>query len=175
MKAEQIILSRLLPKTGQVTSYRTGDDGEHQAGWWKGLFLSFNRTRFIAKTINGDAVVLDRATGLMWPASASAAGCSNGAWLNWNEAIDYANGLDFAGFTDWRSPNIKELFSLIDFGKEDPAINPNFFTAHSYYYWPSTTTTFDSSKAWTITFETGVVDFVAKTGNCYLRCVRGGL
>ncbi|GAJ23406.1 unnamed protein product, partial [marine sediment metagenome] len=102
---------------GQITSYRNGDDGEYEAGWWRGRLNADNKTRFIAKTIGGGSVVIDLATGLMWPADGVAAGCNNGVALSWEAAIDYALSLDFAGFTDWRIPNVKELASIIDFSR----------------------------------------------------------
>ncbi|GAH99217.1 unnamed protein product, partial [marine sediment metagenome] len=37
------------PKTGQIVSYDTGDDGEHEIGWWLGLVNGVNRIRFIEK------------------------------------------------------------------------------------------------------------------------------
>jgi len=49
-------LSRGLPKTGQETSYFSGDDGEYEAGWWSGLLNANNRTRFIVESINGDEI-----------------------------------------------------------------------------------------------------------------------
>lgn len=177
MKAEQVILTRLLPKTYQSTSYRAGDDGTHQAGWWKGRLLVSNKTRFISKTINGDAVVIDRATGLMFAADGNAVGCNNGAGLNWNDAIDYANNLDFAGFTDWRIPNILELMSTINFRATSPCIYTTFFpNTAATYYWTSTTVVPDTSRAWKWNyFLGGTLSVGVKSGSAYLRCVRGGL
>jgi len=44
--------------------------------------------------------------------------------LTYAEALAYAttlNNAGFAGYTDWRVPSIKELYSLIDFRGEDPS------------------------------------------------------
>ncbi|GAH35530.1 unnamed protein product, partial [marine sediment metagenome] len=68
MDTGQVILSQGLPKTGQETEYREGDDGTYEFGWWKNRLNANNKTRFIAKTIGVHAVVIDLATGLMWPA-----------------------------------------------------------------------------------------------------------
>ena len=47
--------NQLLPKTGQTTSYSSGDDGDFQAG--------FARPRF---RDNNNGTITDFATGLMW-------------------------------------------------------------------------------------------------------------
>ncbi|KKL08907.1 hypothetical protein LCGC14_2571200, partial [marine sediment metagenome] len=117
------ILTRGLPKTGQTITYHSEGDGAYQAGWWKGKLNVNNKTRFVLKTINGDKVVIDRATGLMWAADGDEAGCNESGILYWDEALPYAYNLTFAGFSDWRIPNINELGSIINFGKETPAID----------------------------------------------------
>jgi len=170
------ILSRGLPKTGQVTSYASGDDGDHQAGWWKGLLNSDNRTRFISKTIDGDDVVIDRATGLMWAADGFAEGCNDGDEVNWQGVLDYAESLDFAGFTDWRVPNIKELASIVDYSRVNPAIDETFFpNTNADSYWSSTTFAPLATECWRIVMQEGYITLTGKTSDGFLRCVRGGI
>jgi hypothetical protein len=48
----------------------------------------------------------------MWPKDGTRAGYYSGGTRTWNEAIDWASGLNFAGHTDWRLPNINELKSF---------------------------------------------------------------
>ncbi len=111
--ARKFVLTRGLPKTGQITSYVAGDDGEFEAGWWHGRLIANNKMRLLLRTIAGDDVVFDRATGLMWAADGSGAGCNNGNPLTFAAAIALANGLDFAGYTDWHIPNVSELHSIL--------------------------------------------------------------
>ena len=61
---------------------------------------------------NGDGTVTDRVTGLMWQQSYSGK-------MSQNEAEAGASSFNLAGYTDWRLPTIKELYSLIDFSGED--------------------------------------------------------
>ncbi len=92
----------ILPKTGQTTSYEDFDDGYYKKGWEDG-------DRF---TDNGDGTVTDNATGLMWPKDLAGAGVGGLGGFTWQQALDFAEGSDFAGYEDWRLPNIAELRSL---------------------------------------------------------------
>ena len=167
-----------LTKTGQVIEYQAGDDGTYEAGWLKGRLNANNRTRFSAETRGGDDIVLDRATGLMWPADGNAAGANNGALSNWTNGIIYANGLNFAGFTDWRLPNAKELVSLFHFaagGVGVPKIDGDFFVNIATWYWSSTTFLDNTTKAYRVNFPEAQLYFTLKTSGIYMLCVRKGL
>ena len=59
---------------------------------------------------NGDGTVTDQTTGLMWQKD------PNGhVKATWDDARQGAAGVTTGGYTDWRLPTIKELYSLIDF------------------------------------------------------------
>lgn len=174
--AGQNIITRGLPKTGQVTQYRAGDDGQHEAGWWKGRLNANNRERWIAKTIVGEDIVVDRATGLMWAADHAQAGCFFYLPTNWNVAIDYANTLVFANFNDWRIPNVFELASILRFRGVAPFIEqPPFSNTVSDWFWTSTTYPIVVTRAHMIRFSDCTISRDEKTENHYIRCVRGGL
>jgi hypothetical protein len=67
---------------------------------------------------NGDGTVTDRATGLTWMQVDSGhlkAGRKGDGRLNWAEALKWAESLTFAGHSDWRLPNAKELQSIVDY------------------------------------------------------------
>lgn len=57
---------------------------------------------------NGDGTVTDQVTGLMWEKDM-------GEKLTFNEAFAKAKNSTLGGYTDWRVPTIKELYSLIQF------------------------------------------------------------
>lgn len=68
-------------------------------------------------TDNGDGTVTDNVTGLMWQQ-----GFADNK-LTYAEAQTYLNTLNaqnYGGYSDWRLPTIKELYSLIDFRGTDP-------------------------------------------------------
>jgi hypothetical protein len=105
---------------------------------------------------NGDGTVTDRATGLTWMRVDSGhlkAGPGKNGRLNWAQALEWAEGLTFAGQTDWRVPNAKELQSIVDYTRcpdatSSAAIDPVFKVStirdeggkKDYpFYWTSTT------------------------------------
>lgn len=176
MEEHKNILSRLLPKTGQTYAAAVGDDGDLEAGWWKGLKIANNRTRFVVKGSGINAVVVDRATGLMWAADGNGGGCDFGAPAMWSEALDIANGLVFGGHTDWRIPNIKELMSIVDFGEITPSIDEVIFpNTQISNYWTSSSVKLYIEDAWCIEFAQGVTGMIVKSTECLFRCCRGGL
>ncbi len=173
METQNIILSRLLPKTNQENTYITGDDGIHEAGWWKGKTVANNRKRFIEYTLSGDDVVKDLATGLMWARDGDEGGCGNGSNYRWDDACLFASGMPFAGFSDWRVPNILEMISIVDFAKTSAPFSYSIFTnTASAGYWSSTTAGANNANAWAILFNTEFISPVAKTGTIKFRGVR---
>mmetsp|Transcript_19533 Transcript_19533/g.29681 ORF Transcript_19533/g.29681 Transcript_19533/m.29681 type:complete len:632 (+) Transcript_19533:60-1955(+) len=77
----------------------------------------------------------------------------DGNTYDWQGALNYCENLDFAGESDWRLPNAKELQALVDYTRSpdttsSPAID-SIFDATSFtneggdldwgYYWTSTT------------------------------------
>jgi len=153
------VIARGLPKTGQAVAQLADDDGDYEAGWWWRRTNATNRQRFVQKTITGDDVIYDRATGLMWADDPNAAGCNNGNLITEDNAIIYCEALNFAGYTDWRLPNVLELVSVMDFSKNWDAIWDPFQTPlplsseEAQAYWTST--------AWSLNpfFQAFYVDF----------------
>lgn len=60
-------------------------------------------------TDNQDGTITDNITGLMWSKKV------DNEKLSLVDAVNKAKTLNLGGYTDWRVPNIKELYSLIDF------------------------------------------------------------
>ena len=66
---------------------------------------------------NNDGTITDIATGLMWMQNDSGTG------LNWKEALNYSEDLEYAGHSDWRLPNAKELQSIVDYSRSPGITN----------------------------------------------------
>ena len=80
---------------------------------------------------NNDGTVTDRATGLMWMKVDS--GNFKVGKMNWQQALKWAENLEYAGYSDWRLPNAKELQSIVNYSRspdvtESAAIDPIFKT-----------------------------------------------
>ncbi len=96
---------------------------------------------------NGNGTITDSATGLMWMQN------DNGTGILWKDALSYAEDFSFAGYSDWRLPDTKELQSIVDYTRSpatssSAAINPMFNctqitneggVADYPWYWSNTT------------------------------------
>ena len=158
-------------KTGQTTSFATGDDGDFQAG------TPVPSPRF---TDNGDGTITDNLTGLTWLKNASCLGQQT-----WANALAAANALadsnvacsleDGSVAGDWRLPNRNELTSLLDLGTFDPALPAGHpFMNVADFYWSSTTVAVETIAAWNVFFNFGSVGISDKANRVFVTAVRGG-
>ncbi len=77
--------------------------------------------------------------------------------IDWCGSLAYCEDLSFAGHDDWRLPNVRELQSIVDYGRHGPAIDP-VFGALSSRYWSSTSRAASPAGAWLVDFDDGYVD-----------------
>lgn len=161
-----------LPDTGQGAGYTAtfGEDHDYSSAASTPSFTVYSRT--------GSSVTVDNRTGLMWVTSPNDAGMSG--TYTWGNAITACESLiggagTYAGYSDWRLPNIKELVSIVDYGRQNPAINTTYFpNTQNSYYWSSTTYVPLTTLAWFVYFNYGGMNGDVKTIANYVRCVRGG-
>ncbi len=140
-------------------------------------------------TDNGNGTVSDATTSLMWQQctaglSTTTTPCDTGtaAYYNWGSgtttsALAYCQGLSLAGFTDWRLPNVKELKSIVSTTTSNPSIDATYFPSMPVAYagyWSSTSVAGGPSDAAAVWFDYGEIMGNVKTGDDYVRCVRGG-
>jgi hypothetical protein len=191
------------PATGQTTAYTADkndgivgpvavpDDGTVQAG----ATLNYQD--------NGDGTITDLNTGLMWEKKSddgdlhdkdniyrwSGNGSQETIW-DWLDDVNAEGGTGFANHTDWRIPNVKELQSIVNYEvTPSPAVSSAFntgcvaacsvttcsCTGTGFVYWSSSTYANGPTNAWTVDFDFGDVNPVAKSDFRFVRAVRGGL
>lgn len=118
---------------------------------------------FESSTVNGDVIVTDTKTELVWQKSYVSA-------KTWQEALVYCENLTYAGYSDWRLPDKNELASLVNYEKYNPA--SDFPDMPSNYFWSSSTFVYNAGYAWYVHFSNGRVSSNTKTNSYYVRCVR---
>jgi len=133
---------------------------------------------------HGNGTVTHTKTGLMWkqcPEGLSGAGCATGtaATYTWQGALQAAESLNaaggFAGFTDWRVPNIKELHSIVEHQCDLSSVNATIFPATGIHnYWSASPSFSITSRAAAIIFDSGFVNHHSKSFAFRVRFVRGG-
>lgn len=177
------------PATGQTTCWDaggaaipcagTGHDGEVQAG----ATLSY--------VDNADGTITDVNTGLVWEKLSD-----DGSVHDKDDAYDWTAALSvkvaalnagsgFAGHTDWRLPNVKELGSIVDyqFVVPPPPFNDacvpgctvsTCSCANTTYHWSATSDPSLPSTAWLVR-SSGESTTGLKSSTGSVRAVRGGL
>ncbi len=120
---------------------------------------------FTTETVNGDKIVTDHVTGLIWQ-------YGQVYGKDWQSALRYCEDLTYAGYTDWRLPNKDELISIFNFDSEGPYTDfPNRTIDN---YWSSTTYRYSANQAWNVDFFNGRLNYGNTKTNAtiYVRCVR---
>jgi hypothetical protein len=183
-------------KTGQTTSFATGDDGNLQKG------IAWPNPRFTA----ANGAVTDNLTGLIWLQNAGCTVFFSGDVTStnnrsWASALTAASSLvstvpgTYCGLTDgsavgaWRLPNRFELESLLDLQYSSPALSNAAGAGHcvlemdcaftgvqDVYYWTSSADAGNTTFAWIVHLGGGGVNDGDRTSTPYYSVwpVRGG-
>lgn len=165
-----------LMKSGQTTSYRTGDDGDIEAGRLTNFttlaennpFGNTNRftselgTQTYTNNIVIDWSTYNGSTVLGLHRTAIATGNT------WNQAIDNCLAFSVGTFTSgWRLPNMKEIYNFVNFAN-DPSFFLNYFPLNiasvGRLYWSSNTNVSGTANAYAFN-NVGMTGQVTKTGS----------
>jgi len=110
--------------------------------------------QFELSTIEGDEIVTDTSTGLVWQHTINAS-------EDWSSALFSCEDLTYAGYSDWRLPNINELFSLVNYDAYPPV--PDFMLdiplLSEELFWSSSSSE-SEDKTLMVNFQTGELDFI---------------
>ena len=153
-------------------------------------------------SLGGGTMVRDNVTGLIWEVKRAKDGSvdyanphdadntytwcdtnpdtngGNQGTCGTNDSEDFINALNsvsFGDYSDWRLPTIKELATLVDRARINPAIDMvQFPNTVSSGYWSSTTYASYTYLAWLVYFYNGNDYYNSKSSSYYVRAVRGG-
>jgi hypothetical protein len=130
----------------------------------------------------GDNTIVDTKTNLHWMRFAlgqtwnGKTNLTEAKRYTWQEALDVTDAFNqasgFAGYQDWRVPNIDELKTIVERNKK-PAINHSMFPATPLsMFWSSTSAANVSHSAWAVYFYGGSAYWYGKTSYYFVRLVR---
>ena len=128
---------------GQVKGYSTAQGKTFFVRYVRGE-TGYGSSQYVD---HGDGTIGDGATGLSWMQTDSQQA------LGWGDALAYCENLAWAGHDDWRLPNAKELYSILDYTRapdiSNTAATNSLFQSTPItnesgqmdygYYWTSTT------------------------------------
>ena len=114
-------------------------------------------------------IVKDPSTNLMWEDTKHV----EDGQVTYLEANSYCEDLKLGEHTDWRVPTLKELISIVDYKRHEPAILKEFSRVdQDKLYWSSTQYTNKSTEFWGVDFEDGDTDNASAIYDRRVRCVR---
>jgi hypothetical protein len=149
----------LFPDTGQTQDFTPtfGEDSDY----------TINPPTY---TDNSDGTVTDENTKLMWQKE------DDDIKRGQEDSVIYCEDLLLDGYTDWRVPDLQELYSIVNLGKSIPVIDEEFFPNTNFSFWSSSVASefaYGKGYAWFADFFGGNIS-AENTGNYhYVRCVRG--
>ena len=165
-----------LMKTGQTTSYRTGDDGDLEAGRATSFTVlasnnPFGNTNRFTDELGGTTytnnIVIDWSTydgHTVLGISRVAIATGN----TWNQAVDNSLSYSVGTFTSgWRLPNMREIMNLMNFANDQNNIlnySPFNLSSLGRIYWSSTTNLAATTQAYVLS-NIGLMSVQAKTNS----------
>ena len=185
---------------GQIDCEGSGQDGEYTAD------------RSLNFVDNGDGTITDENSGLMWEKKDRSGGlqdvdraytwpnalayvrvinstCEGAGFVTCGRDLDCDQFCGYAGYRDWRLPNVRELHSLIDFSipAPGPTVTVPFRSGcepgctvldcsctSTRFHWSSTSSAVVPTNAWIVAFSSGLSGTNQKVNEQQVRAVRGG-
>jgi polar amino acid transport system substrate-binding protein len=128
--------------------------------------------RYIIRVENGQEIIVDQKTCLMWQKS----GAAN--QLTWNDAKNYVDALNkdaYAGYKDWRLPTIHELTSLLesDIRKKNRLYIDPLFDSMQQTCWSADNASNDNTAIQFVDYYEGSAASKDSLDTNFVRAVRG--
>ena len=166
-----VMLLLVAPMSARALDQRCNDNA----------LISTPTERFVK---HNDGLVFDKATRLEWQMCVTGllgADCELGvvryfSWWDAQAEVTVFNNSN-RGDTDWRLPDVKELYSIIETACEEPSLNKLVFPNHPLLpaiskSWSSTPSSRYFSQAWQIEFQNGLLYTLANDTQLTVRFVR---
>ncbi len=114
-------------------------------------------------------IIKDPSTNLMWEDTKHV----EDGQVTYLEADSYCEALKLGGHDNWRIPTLKELLSIVDYKRYEPATLKEFsHVDEDRLYWSSTEYANKSTEFWGVVFEDGDTDNASAIYDRRVRCVR---
>ena len=152
-----------------IQDERFNHPADLSAGGLSGRVAGKFQHKYVAKILDGNGVVIDYATDLMWQQAGSAEG------MTWQQAKAYVQQLHqgkFAGYSGWRLPTVEELASLLEFTRQPGTLYiAPVFDPTQRICWSADI--FDSpANVWFVYFGHGYISNTDANSELYVRAVR---
>lgn len=141
-------------------------------GLWAAIGLAQGADRFSYSSDGSE--VTDSSTGLTWKRCVEGMIWSGTTCVNTANKYKHEDALKLAQTqTGWRLPNVKELFSIADLSRSQPAIDTTAFpSTPTKPFWSSTYSTYTDNPLY-VTFYDGTVDgSYPRSYTYYVRLVK---
>ncbi|MCW5200382.1 DUF1566 domain-containing protein [Desulfobulbus sp. F4] len=100
---------------------------------------------------------------------------NDATYCNTQAYVSRVNIASLCGASDWRMPTIKELESLVHYGRSNPAIDTRYYpNAGSPVVWSGSPCAGALDCAWYVIFYDGYSEIHSRNGSYAVRLVRGG-
>ncbi len=115
------------------------------------------------------------AEGQTWDGSTCQGTAGSYTWQQAFQQADAVNAAGYAGQTDWRVPNLKELRSIVERGCVNPSINLTQFPATpASFFWSGSPYAGNSGGAWGVNFNYSNGGWASRGLAYRVRLVRAG-
>lgn len=168
--------------SSEIECPREGEDfygQDAQYGWDVSNDSSLRYHRDLS--VGDEPVIVDSVTSLVWQGCAAgyhSGDCSDGnaVSMSWTDSVEYCDGLEWGGYSDWRLPDEYEMESILDHGKHEWSFDEDVFqNGHVLWVWTSTShVNVDGYYAY-VSMLWGMNYFDDVDAEKGARCVRGAV
>ncbi|WP_324172832.1 DUF1566 domain-containing protein [Sulfurimonas sp.] len=122
----------------------------------------------VSSTLFAQHIFVDKSTSLVWQDHQDNYKLS----ITYYQSQEYCSKLVIGKYNNFRMPTLRELQSIVDYKKFDPAIKKGFDYVSNEYYWSTTPFADDNKIVWLINFKKGERTVKDMHYDRHIRCVQ---